>query len=138
VVLTIDELAGAAGTTTRSIRSFQTMGLLDRPSLKGRTGLYTAHHLDRLRAILRLQAQGFSLRSLALLFRSHERGDTLGAVLGLEDRTTGWSDDADSDTAELYGFSELQTTSTTRWSTGRRRPLLAVVPTTMWDQTEAS
>jgi DNA-binding transcriptional MerR regulator len=138
VALTIDELAGAAGTTTRSIRSFQTMGLLEGPSLKGRTGQYATHHLDRLRAILRLQGQGYSLQSLALLFGAHERGDSLGDVLGLDDRTTRRSEEAESDAAELYGFSDLQAVGTPPWSTGRRRPLLAVVPTTMWDQTEAS
>ena len=37
--LSIDELAAATGTTTRSIRSFQTLGLLDHPDLRGRTGL---------------------------------------------------------------------------------------------------
>ncbi len=66
--LTIDELAAAAGTTTRRIRSFQTLGLLPHPALRGRTGLYGADHLDRLQVILRLQAEGFSLESLGVLF----------------------------------------------------------------------
>ena len=55
---TVDELARAAGTTTRQVRALQTRGLLPRPGLVGRTGYYDAGHLDRLRAIVRLQADG--------------------------------------------------------------------------------
>jgi DNA-binding transcriptional MerR regulator len=160
VALTIDELASSAGTSTRNVRSFQTMGLLERPGLKGRTGQYTVHHLERLRTILRLQAEGYSLHSLGLLFAAYARGDSLGAVLGLGDRmgrrgdggdvdgaASDWaeshglaSDSAESDMAELYGFAELQAmgAGAGQWSRGRRRPLLAIVPTTMWDQPEAS
>jgi len=145
VVLTIDELASAAGTTTRTIRSFQTRGLIDPPELRGRTGLYGTHHLQRLLAVLRLQESGFSLQSLAALFAAHERGDSLEAVLGLADRfASGTSAAATSvvtepDAAELYAFSQLQGGEGRRRAT-RRRPLLAVVPTTMWEagQMEAS
>ena len=59
---TIDELARAAGTTTRQVRALQTQGLLPHPDLVGRTGYYDADHLDRLRAILRLQADGLLAR----------------------------------------------------------------------------
>lgn len=137
--LTIDELAAATGTTSRSIRSFQTLGLLEHPDLRGRTGLYTAHHLRQLRAILGLQAQGFSLQSMSVLFAAHQRGQSLDAVLGLDggtERRSEGFDHSDIDTAELYGFAELQGY---RRGAGRRgRPLLAVVPTTVWEQTEAS
>src|SRR5580692_7378850 len=81
--LSIDKLAAATGTTTRSIRSFQTLGLLDHPDLRGRTGLYGRNHRLRLEVILRLQSQGFSLRSLTVLFAAHGRGEALGDVLGL-------------------------------------------------------
>ncbi len=133
MVLTIDELAGEAGTTTRSIRSFQSLGLVDPPFLQGRTGLYDAHHRDRLGTILRLQAQGFTLQSIGALLRAHARGESLATVLGLTDRVHAGS----ADPAELYGFSDLQAIRMTRPGAGRRRPLLAVVPTTVWDQMEA-
>src|ERR1700679_1918553 len=81
--MTIDALAAAAGSTTRSIRSFQTMGLLEHPELRGRTGVYGPAHLQRVQAILRLQARGFSLQSQAVLFDAHARGATLAAVLDL-------------------------------------------------------
>jgi DNA-binding transcriptional MerR regulator len=137
---TIDELAGGTGTTSRTIRSFQTMGLLERPHLHGRTGRYGARHVARLQAILRLQAQGFSLQSLAILLPAYERGQSLGGVLGLpEPAEPRWAEAPEVDTAELYGFAELQAarSRSARRQPGRR-PLLAVVPSTVWDQTEAS
>ena len=133
--LTIDELAAAAATTSRRIRSFQTLGLLPRPALRGRTGLYGPDHLERLSAILRLQAEGFSLESLDHLFGALDAGLSLAAALGLpEPDAHPHPVDGDADTAELYGFAELQPTR----RRGVRRPLLALVPTTMWDETEAS
>lgn len=134
--LTIDELAAAAGTTTRRVRSLQTLGLLPHPELRGRTGVYAAAHRDRLAAILRLQAQGFSLESLGVLFGALDAGRTLGQILGVAEpaeRTTAPPETAD--TAELYGFGELQPAGAPRRG---RRTLLSLVPTTMWDESEAS
>jgi DNA-binding transcriptional MerR regulator len=139
--LSIDELAAVTGTTTRSIRSFQTLGLLDHPDLRGRTGLYGGHHRHRLEVILGLQSRGFSLRSLSVLFDAHGRGESLGDVLGLGEAAPELHPDleagsagAGSDDAERYGFGELQQGRTSR----RVRRLLAVVPTTVWDETAAS
>jgi DNA-binding transcriptional MerR regulator len=135
VELTIDELAAAAATTSRRIRSFQTLGLLPRPALRGRTGVYGPDHLQRLSAILRLQAEGFSLESLDHLFQALDAGLSLAAALGLpQPAADPHPVDADADAAELYGFAELQPTR----RRGVRRPLLALVPTTMWDESEAS
>ncbi len=77
--LTIDQLAAAAGTTSRRVRSLQTMGLLPHPELHGRTGLYGPFHLERLRAILRLQDRGFSLESLGELFAALDAGRSLAS-----------------------------------------------------------
>jgi DNA-binding transcriptional MerR regulator len=133
---TIDELARAAGTTTRSIRSFQTMGLIDPPSLRGRTGLYGADHLDRVHAILRLQAAGFALQSLSVLFEAYQRGDTLADLLGLQAHATAELASGESDITELYGFADLL--GARRGRRPRGKPLLSVVPTTVWNETEAS
>jgi DNA-binding transcriptional MerR regulator len=141
--LSIDELAAATGTTTRSIRSFQTLGLLDHPDLRGRTGMYGRRHRHRLEVILGLQSQGFSLRSLSVLFAAHGRGESLGDVLGLGESARGESAPeihpdleagAGTDDAERYGFGELQQGRSSR----PMRRLLAVVPTTVWDETAAS
>ncbi len=136
--LTIDELAALAGTTTRRIRSLQTLDLLPHPELRGRTGLYGPDHLARLSAVLRLQELGFSLESLGVLFRALGAGETLAGVLGLPEPATARTDpEAGTDTAELYGFAELQP-ATVPARRGRGRPLLSVVPTTVWDESEAS
>jgi DNA-binding transcriptional MerR regulator len=135
-ILTIDGLASATGTTTRRIRSLQTLGLLPHPVLRGRTGLYDAGHRDRLRAILRLQEQGFSLESLGLLFDALDAGRSLASLLGIAALTVSAGEaDAETDSAELYGFAELQPTSP---GARRDRALLSVVPTTVWDESEAS
>jgi DNA-binding transcriptional MerR regulator len=136
LVLTIDELAAATATTSRRIRSLQTLGLLPHPTLRGRTGLYDAGHRDRLAAILRLQEQGFSLESLGLLFDAVEAGRSLAAVLGLPEPAAPVESGAESgaDSAELYGFAELQPAAAPQ----RGGPLLSVVPTTVWDESQAS
>jgi DNA-binding transcriptional MerR regulator len=132
--LTIDELAALTGTTTRNIRSFQTRGLMGRPVLHGRTGLYSPGHLDRLTVILRLQSEGFSLHSLSVLFEAHEHGESLATLLGLTDG--GAAHHGEVDEAELYGFVELQ--RRTRRAAHRGGPMLSIVPTTVWNETAAS
>ena len=135
--LTIDELAASAGTTTRRVRSFQTLGLLPHPVLQGRTGRYGAIHRDRLEAILRLQDKGFSLQSLVVLFDALGAGQSLAGVLGADGPAGAASRGADggTDSAELYGFAELQRAGVLP---RRGRPLLSVVPTTVWDENQAS
>jgi len=137
--LTIDELAAVAGTTTRRIRSFQTLGLLPHPELRGRTGLYGPLHRARLTAILRLQDRGFSLESQSVLFDALGAGRSLAEVLGVTEPAAPGDPgtDATADTAELYGFAELQPAAAAP-RRGRGRPLLSVVPTTVWDESEAS
>jgi DNA-binding transcriptional MerR regulator len=123
--LTIDQLAAATGTTTRRLRALQTLGLLPHPDMRGRTGLYGPAHRSRTEAVLRLQEQGFSLESLRVLFGALDEGRSLAAVLGADrpPRATG--------DAELYGFPDLRPARPDR-------PLLSLVPTTVWNEGEAS
>lgn len=136
--LTIDQLAASCDTSTRRVRSFQTLGLLSHPELRGRTGLYGPRHREQLGAILRLQEQGFSLQSIGALFDAFATGQSLADVLGMSDVVGGallYPDGGDE--AELYGFAELQPVRS-MLSTPRRRTLLSVVPTTVWDESRAS
>jgi DNA-binding transcriptional MerR regulator len=48
----------------RSVRYYTTLGLLDRPSLRGRTALYGARHLAQLVAIKRYQSEGKTLAEI--------------------------------------------------------------------------
>jgi DNA-binding transcriptional MerR regulator len=139
--LTIDQLAAATGTTSRRIRSFQTLGLLPRPELRGRTGLYGDGHISRVSAIVRLQDRGFSLESLVVLFAGLEAAQSLAEVLGVTAPLAMAGPapahpSAGHDEAELYGFSELETGRSSSSRSGR--PLLSIVPTTMWGESEAS
>jgi DNA-binding transcriptional MerR regulator len=137
--LTVDQLARLAGTTTRNVRAFQTLGVLPRPVLRGRTGLYGREHLDRLKAILRLQKAGFSLGAVGALFAAWEEGKTLEQVLGVPgskapeerrppdgrpDEPDDGPDDGPPD--DLAAFDD--------WPALRVVGGLAVVPTTVLDQ----
>jgi DNA-binding transcriptional MerR regulator len=81
--LTIDELAHRTGLPTRTIREYQTMGLLPPPERRGRIGVYAAAHLGRLDLIHRLQLRGYSLAGIGDLLVSWRTGADLGEVLGL-------------------------------------------------------
>jgi DNA-binding transcriptional MerR regulator len=108
--VTVDELARSAGSTTRNVRALQTKGVLLRPLVIGRTARYGTAHLERLRAVIGLQRQGFSIASIAVLFSSLEAGRTLAQVLGVA--STGAADD-------------------TGLHVSRSDALLSVVPTTV-------
>jgi DNA-binding transcriptional MerR regulator len=128
--LTVDELARAAGTTTRQVRALQTRGLLPRPDLIGRTGYYGVDHLDRLRAIQRLQADGFSLAALATLMRARDERMTLEQVLGLRPSRQTVSEDE----PDLFG----DWADSVAWAPRRRGGTLSLVPSTILDQAAAS
>jgi len=86
--MTIDELARAAGTTTRNIRAYQTRGLLPPPEIVGRVGHYDAGHLARLRLISKLQEQGFSLAAIDRLLAAWHTRRSLSELLGFEEALT--------------------------------------------------
>ena len=79
----IEAAAEATGLTTRNIRAYQSLGLLPAPALDGRVGRDGPSHLARLRAAVRLGAQGFSLAAIKALFDAFDRGESLAAILGL-------------------------------------------------------
>jgi DNA-binding transcriptional MerR regulator len=73
---TLEQLAEATGMTIRNIRSYQTRGLIPRPSRDGRRSVYGPQHLERLQQIHAARAQGATLT----LIRSHLRsGGSLDA-----------------------------------------------------------
>jgi DNA-binding transcriptional MerR regulator len=81
--LTVDELASRSGLPTRTIREYQTMGLVPAPERRGRVGVYRNAHLQRLELIGRLQERGYSLAGIRDLLTSWQSGDELTDVLGL-------------------------------------------------------
>jgi DNA-binding transcriptional MerR regulator len=81
--LTVDELAQRAKLPVRTIREYQTMGLLPAPARRGRVGVYRQSHVSRLQLIARLQQRGYSLAGIRDLLASWRDGADLGEVLGL-------------------------------------------------------
>lgn len=90
----IDELARRAGVTSRNIRAYQSRGILPRPTIRGRVGVYDKSHLARLRVITRLREEGFSLAGVAKLIEAWEQGSSLADLLGVdEDLSARWGED---------------------------------------------
>ena len=65
--LTIGELAEAAGMTVRNVRNHRSRGLIGPPVLQARTGYYGSEHLERLKLIRAMQAEGFNLEAIGRL-----------------------------------------------------------------------
>jgi DNA-binding transcriptional MerR regulator len=84
----IDDLARAAGTTTRNVRGYQDRGLLPRPDRRGRIAIYTDTHLARLKVINNLLHRGFTVRHIADFLLGVQRGDDLAEVLGIREVVT--------------------------------------------------
>lgn len=90
----IDELARAAGTTTRNVRAYRERGLLPDGRRVGRAMVYGDEHLARLKLIDSLLARGFTLGLIDELVQAWESGRDIGALLGLEAALVRpWSDE---------------------------------------------
>ena len=83
LAFTVDELAHHAEVPVRTIREYQTLGLLPPPARRGRVGIYGRTHVTRLELIGRLQRRGYSLAGIGDLLASWRDGADLGEVLGL-------------------------------------------------------
>lgn len=101
---TIDALARAAKTTVRNVRAYQDRGLIPPPERRGRTGVYAAEHLSRLRIIGQMLSRGYTLSSIGELLSAWAGGQDLGALLGLE---TALSSPWTNESPKQYSFIEL-------------------------------
>jgi len=98
--LTIDDLAREMGLSVRNVRSHQARGLLPPPEVRGRIGYYGPEHVNRLRLILELQAEGMKLDGIKRLLRASE-SDGLLRVKQAADSM------ADSESPEVVSAEEL-------------------------------
>ncbi|MBU0790627.1 MAG: MerR family transcriptional regulator [Pseudomonadota bacterium] len=104
VELTIEQLAKASRCTARNIRAYQDRGLIPPPERRGRTGVYGAEHLSRLRIIHQMLTRGFTLASIGELLAAWEAGQDISALLGLEAAVSSpWTNE----TPKQYSFVEL-------------------------------
>jgi DNA-binding transcriptional MerR regulator len=72
----IGNVAGMLNTTVRTIRYYEEEGLLFPHRTDGGTRLYSEHHVDRLKAILHLAENGFSLDVIGLIAGTRETCST--------------------------------------------------------------
>ena len=92
--LSVDELAERSGTTVRTIRYYQSEGLLPAPVRRGRAVRYGAEHLARLQLIAELQERGLRLTAIADLLRHSPDDATAADWLGLgETLSRPWTED---------------------------------------------
>lgn len=81
----IGDVAQMLATSIRAIRYYEEEGLVTPLRSAGGTRLYGRRHIDRLRAILRLAASGYSLsviKTLALSRAQHRSGDASQQAVG--------------------------------------------------------
>jgi DNA-binding transcriptional MerR regulator len=71
-VMTLAELADAAGLPARTIRFYIARGLVDGPVKAGRGAAYTPEHLERLERIKSLQAEGRMLSEIGRTMEAPE------------------------------------------------------------------
>lgn len=65
--LTVEQLAFETGMSVRNIRNHQSRGLLPPPEVRNRVGYYGRAHVERLRLIQEMQAEGYNLTAIQRL-----------------------------------------------------------------------
>jgi DNA-binding transcriptional MerR regulator len=101
--LTIEQLAAEAGMSVRNIRNHHSRGLLAPPEVRSRVGYYSTEHVERLRLILDLQADGFNLTAIERLLNAS--GDSTKRLLNLRHALAA---PFESETPEMVTAAELQ------------------------------
>jgi DNA-binding transcriptional MerR regulator len=92
---TIDQLAQHTGVPGRTIRFYQSQGVLPSPRREGRVAYYDDEHVRRLHLIADLRDRGLRLDAIRdALEQLESGGDSLQTWLGLSDRFRDpWADD---------------------------------------------
>jgi DNA-binding transcriptional MerR regulator len=89
------ELAARSGVAPRTIRFYQSQGLLPKPRRKGRDALYDDEHRERLQLVAELQDRGLTLGAIRDLLAQHNKAAlSVADWLGLDQTLRGpWSHD---------------------------------------------
>lgn len=88
---TLSQLAEASGVPARTIRFYQSTGLLPKPGRQGKQALYAESHRELLEAIARMQVDGLRLSAIREVIGGHGTpGDTMLDLLGPEVTGAGW------------------------------------------------
>ncbi len=78
--LTVDQLASRVGMTVRNVRAYAARGLLPPPRLVGRTGFYGPPHVDRLRTVQDLVAEGYTLAAVQRVLQDEPATGSAGVL----------------------------------------------------------
>ncbi len=109
---TLEDLAGQSGVSARNIRFYIARGLLAPPRGAGRAAAYGPEHLQRLKAIRELQAQGLTLAEIGWKLNEAAAGP-------VELRPAGWLSYELSDDIKVFVRSGISP-----WRHNRLRALL--------------
>jgi DNA-binding transcriptional MerR regulator len=101
--LTVEQLAYETGMSVRNIRNHQSRGLLPPPEVRARTGYYGPQHVERLRLIQQMQAEGFKLSAIKRLIG--DQGSTAERFIGLRRAVTA---PFDTESPEVISLAELE------------------------------
>jgi DNA-binding transcriptional MerR regulator len=90
----LQELADRSGLPIRTIRWYQSEGLLPKPAKNGRDAVYRNDHLERLGLIAELRDRGLTLTAIRDLVAHERPARTVAEWLGIDATLTApWSDD---------------------------------------------
>lgn len=82
---TIDDLASVSHVPSRTIRFYQSKGVLPKPIIRGRVAFYGKPHLERLELIASLQDRGLRIEAIRELVARIDKGEVdIGEWLGLD------------------------------------------------------
>ena len=92
--LSLDELAERAGVSARTIRYYQSEGVVAAPRRDGRDARYNPGHLERLELIAELQARGLKLEAIKSLLGRAGKRSSVSEWLGIDAALrASWTDD---------------------------------------------
>jgi DNA-binding transcriptional MerR regulator len=93
--LTIDDLTAQSRVPSRTIRYYQSKGVLPPPEIKGRVAYYGTVHVERLALIAKLQDRGLRIDAIRALLARIDRNELdVGEWLGLDAQLkTSWAND---------------------------------------------
>jgi DNA-binding transcriptional MerR regulator len=108
--LTIDELASATRVPSRTIRFYQSVGALPKPTIKGRVAYYGPAHVERLAQITLLQDRGLQIKAIREVLTRAERGEfSVQEWLGSHDQLSSpWAGDRPKVMSEAELQAELE------------------------------
>jgi len=122
----LEEVVARSGLPARTIRWYQSEGLLPKPAKQGRDAVYGPEHVERLRLIADLRDRGLTLVAIRDLLKRERPSSTVAEWLGIDATLTApWSDDR----PRVIDRDEL-----TAMTQGRRPGLLAELQDTGYVQ----